>query len=65
MIFLSDIHKLVEQGEFSIEFVKEDQVPFEAAMKINMGQWLSIPFILMGIAGIFRSIKRNKRAVTD
>jgi uncharacterized beta-barrel protein YwiB (DUF1934 family) len=24
MIFLSDIHKLVEKGEFSIEFVKQD-----------------------------------------
>jgi len=34
---------------FFIEFVKNDQVAFEAGMKINMGQWLSIPFILAGV----------------
>jgi prolipoprotein diacylglyceryl transferase len=33
---------------FIIEFVKEDQVGFEAGMTLNMGQWLSIPFILIG-----------------
>lgn len=34
---------------FMIEFVKENQVAFESAMFINMGQILSIPFILTGI----------------
>lgn len=34
---------------FIIEFVKEDQVGFEAGMALNMGQWLSIPFILIGV----------------
>lgn len=34
---------------FIIEFIKEDQVGFEAGMTLNMGQWLSIPFILIGI----------------
>lgn len=34
---------------FMIEFIKEDQVAFEAGMALNMGQWLSIPFILIGI----------------
>lgn len=34
---------------FLIEFIKEDQVAFEAGMALNMGQWLSIPFILIGI----------------
>src|ERR1044071_4843452 len=32
-------------ARFLIEFVKEDQVPFEAHMPLNMGQLLSIPFI--------------------
>ena len=36
---------------FLIEFIKEPQVGFEQDMVLNMGQWLSIPFILMG-AGI-------------
>ena len=34
---------------FLIEFIKEDQVAFEAGMALNMGQWLSIPFVLIGI----------------
>jgi len=46
---------------FFIEFLKEDQVGFEATMKLNMGQLLSIPFVLLGIAGLYWSIKRNKR----
>lgn len=51
---------IVFTSRFLIEFVKEDQVGFEAAMKLNMGQWLSIPFILAGIAGIVLSIKYKK-----
>ena len=34
---------------FLIEFVKNDQVGFEAGMTLNMGQLLSIPFILGGL----------------
>lgn len=34
---------------FLIEYIKEDQVPFEDGMTLNMGQWLSIPFVLLGI----------------
>ena len=33
---------------FIIEFVKIDQVAFEQGMTLNMGQWLSVPFILIG-----------------
>ncbi len=35
---------------FIIEFVKIDQVAFEQGMTLNMGQWLSVPFIIIGIA---------------
>lgn len=35
---------------FLIEFVKEEQVSFEKGMTLDMGQWLSIPFILLGVA---------------
>ena len=35
---------------FLIEFIKIDQVAFEQGMTLNMGQWLSVPFILTGIA---------------
>jgi prolipoprotein diacylglyceryltransferase len=54
---------MIFTARFFIEFVKEDQVAFEATMKINMGQWLSIPFILLGLWWLYISIKRNKRAV--
>jgi phosphatidylglycerol---prolipoprotein diacylglyceryl transferase len=54
---------LVFTARFFIEFLKEPQVAFEATMKLNMGQWLSIPFILLGIVGLIWSLKRKKRAV--
>lgn len=34
---------------FLIEFVKNDQVAFESGMTLNMGQLLSLPFILGGL----------------
>ena len=36
-------------ARFLIEFVKENQEAFENGMTLNMGQWLSIPFIFIGI----------------
>jgi phosphatidylglycerol:prolipoprotein diacylglycerol transferase len=39
-------------ARFLIEFVKNDQVAFEAGMKLNMGQLLSLPFILAGVVMI-------------
>ncbi len=36
-------------ARFLIEFIKNDQVDFEANMALNMGQLLSIPFVLLGI----------------
>lgn len=34
---------------FFIEFLKENQVNFEDSMSLNMGQWLSIPFVIIGV----------------
>ncbi len=45
---------------FLIEFIKNNQVQFEEAMTLNMGQWLSIPFILAGITLITFALKRPK-----
>ena len=36
-------------SRFLIEFIKNDQVEFEANMLLNQGQLLSIPFVLLGI----------------
>lgn len=34
---------------FFIEFLKENQVNFEDNMTFNMGQWLSVPFVIIGL----------------
>lgn len=46
-------------ARFFIEFLKNNQEDFEAAMPINMGQCLSIPFIVMGIYFVVRAWKRS------
>jgi len=42
-----------------IEFVKEPQVDFERTMVLNMGQWLSIPFVLAGLIFIILSLRKR------
>ncbi len=44
-------------SRFLIEFIKEDQEAFEASMALNMGQWLSIPFVLGGLFLAVRAVK--------
>lgn len=45
-------------ARFFIEFIKNDQEAFEAGMALNMGQILSIPFVLIGIFFMIRAFKR-------
>ncbi|GAB5466467.1 MAG: prolipoprotein diacylglyceryl transferase [Candidatus Kapaibacteriales bacterium] len=40
---------LVFAFRFIVEFFKANQVMFEDGMALNMGQWLSIPFVLIGL----------------
>lgn len=47
---------------FLIEFIKEPQVAFETKITLNMGQLLSIPFILLGIAFIIYAYLRKQPA---
>lgn len=42
---------------FLIEFVKINQVAFEEGMSLNMGQWLSVPFIAVGVACVWYALK--------
>lgn len=49
---------LVFAFRFIIEFTKENQVAFEANMSLNMGQWLSVPFILIGLFFWLRPLKK-------
>jgi prolipoprotein diacylglyceryltransferase len=43
---------------FLIEFVKNVQEAFEEGMLLNMGQLLSLPFILLGAWLVMRALKR-------
>lgn len=47
---------------FFIEFLKERQVDFEMGMALDMGQLLSLPFIIIGIFMIVRSLIRPEVA---
>ena len=49
---------------FLIEYVKNVQEPWEADMVLNMGQLLSIPFVLLGIFLIVRAYMRPRLALT-
>lgn len=49
---------LLFAARFFIEFLKEVQVNFEESMALNMGQWLSIPFIIAGFVIIY--LQRRK-----
>lgn len=42
---------------FFVEFIKEVQVDFEKGLTFNMGQQLSIPFIIVGIFILIRSFR--------
>jgi len=44
-----------------IEFVKENQVGFENGMTFNMGQLLSLPYIVVGIGFIIYGLWKTKR----
>ena len=48
---------------FLIEFIKEPQVGFEEGMVLNMGQLLSIPFIVAGAVLLVWSIRYGKPAM--
>lgn len=59
--FISGLFLVLLFGSrFFIEFTKNIQVDFEQNMALDMGQLLSIPFVLVGSFLIFYAIKNNK-----
>jgi len=50
---------------FLIEFIKEPQVEFEQTMALNMGQLLSIPFIVAGVILLVWSLLKGKPAAIE
>jgi prolipoprotein diacylglyceryl transferase len=49
---------------FVDEFFKINQVEFEEGMILNMGQWLSVPFVLTGIAILIAIRTKKEKAPT-
>jgi prolipoprotein diacylglyceryl transferase len=49
-------------SRFMLEFIKNNQEAFESGLPLNMGQWLSIPFIVWGIWLLLRSSSSPKTA---
>ncbi len=45
---------------FCLEFIKTTQVDFENGMFLYMGQWLSIPFIVLGFYMLYRAYSPRK-----
>ena len=50
---------------FLLEFIKNDQEAFEAGHLLNMGQLLSLPFIVLAIYLIIRAYRRPLSPVVD
>ena len=50
---------LIFTFRFFIEYTKDIQVAKEATMTLNIGQMLSIPFVLVGIYCMWRSFKKK------
>lgn len=46
---------------FFIEFIKKEQVDFEKGMALDMGQILSIPFVILGSWLIINAIQKAKK----
>ncbi|RUT79845.1 prolipoprotein diacylglyceryl transferase [Ancylomarina longa] len=51
---------MIFTARFFIEFIKENQEAFEQGMALNMGQLLSIPFVLLGAYFVIKNLKSKK-----
>ncbi len=56
---------LVFTFRFFVEFIKAVQEPFEADIPLKMGQWLSIPFVLIGIYFFIRGFPKAHKESPD
>ncbi len=56
---------LIFTARFFIEFVKERQVAFEEGMKLDMGQLLSIPYILVGLGFIIYGMRKTRKMMNE
>ena len=56
---------LLFTARFIIEYFKDVQVPFERGMTLDMGQWLSIPAVLAGLAILWWSWWNGKKETNE
>jgi phosphatidylglycerol---prolipoprotein diacylglyceryl transferase len=64
--FLSGIFLvLIFSARFLIEFFKNNQADFESAMALNLGQLLSIPFIITGLILFYLSFRKKHIRVNN
>ncbi len=52
---------LIFTARFFIEFTKENQVAFEDSLPLDMGQLLSLPFIIAGVFYLIRGKKKEHK----
>jgi phosphatidylglycerol---prolipoprotein diacylglyceryl transferase len=51
----------VFSARFFLEFLKTRQAAYEASLELSVGQWLSIPFVILGLILLARSLKSRNR----
>ena len=49
---------------FFVEFIKNPQEEFERGMLLVMGQWLSVPFVILGVVILYRALKRPAKELS-
>ena len=52
-------------SRFLVEFLKNSQEDFENGMILNMGQLLSIPFIIAGIWFVYQALRNRKKSLSE
>ncbi len=52
-------------GRFFLEFTKINQAAFAGDWAINMGQWLSIPLVAIGIWLLWKKVNWKKKSLTQ
>jgi phosphatidylglycerol:prolipoprotein diacylglycerol transferase len=55
---------LVFTARFLLEFVKVRQAAYEQATSLNVGQWLSLPFIALGLILMIYALRRKDKTTT-
>ena len=50
---------------FFVEFIKVEQEAFEQGMVLDMGQWLSIPFVILAVVMIYKGFKSPERVISS